>query len=72
MILINNGIGFWIWGYSRATGHAADHYDYEIGFVYLIVCGIIATWVAYWFSRQVNSGRLIKHGVLEATQATGS
>ena len=64
-ILFNNGIGIWIMTWSSRFG-AADRYDYESGFIYLIFCGVIACGVAFWFARQVDTGRLIKLGVLEA------
>ncbi|HUG12082.1 MAG TPA: MFS transporter [Opitutaceae bacterium] len=69
-IVVNNGIGLWITGWSQLSGNPETAgYDYESGFIYLIFCGVAATSVAFWFARQVNAGRLIKHGVIEAEAA---
>ncbi|MCF3648417.1 MFS transporter [Synoicihabitans lomoniglobus] len=69
-IFVNNGIGLWVTGASHFSGEAAvGTYDYESGFLYLVGCGCLSTWVAFWFARQVNSGRIKKLGVLEAEQA---
>jgi Na+/melibiose symporter-like transporter len=71
-ILINNGIGLWI---TAATALTTAHppgeaivYDYESGYLYLVLCGLVATGVAFWFARQVDTGRITKLGVIEATE----
>lgn len=70
IIFINNGIGLWVTSVTAVTtttaAGAAIAYDYESGFLYLVFCGVIATAVAFWFARQVNTGRITKLGVIEA------
>jgi len=71
-ILINNGLGLWIMAWSSLAGiPPGGGYDYESGFLYLIFFGLVATGVAFWFAHQVNTGRVIKLGVIEAEQAEG-
>lgn len=69
-ILVNNGIGLWVTAVTALTVTTAagedPRYDYESGFFYLVFCGLLATGVAFWFSRQVQAGRVLRLGVLEA------
>ena len=70
-IFINNGIGLWVTGFSWVGAAAVGGtvaYDYESGFLYLVLLGLAATGVAFWFSSQVTNGRIRKLGVLEAEQ----
>lgn len=68
-IVVNNGIGLWItlpgmlWAQRAANGDI--RYDYASGYLYLVLCGVFATAVAIWFSREARSGRLVQLGVLE-------
>lgn len=68
-ILVNNGIGLWItlpallWPQRATNGDI--QYDYASGYLYLVLCGLLATAVAAWFSREARSGRLVQLGVLE-------
>ncbi len=75
IIFINNGVGLWITAVTALTSPVAaglaPAYDYESGFLYLVFCGLIATAVAFWFARQVNTGRIRKLGVMEAEARSG-
>ena len=73
-IVVNNGIGLWItlpgmfWAQRAADG--AIRYDYASGYLYLVLCGLLATAVAVWFGREARSGRLVQLGVLEVERQT--
>ncbi|HUG10303.1 MAG TPA: MFS transporter [Opitutaceae bacterium] len=75
-IFINNGIGLWITGVtflgiSTDLGNSTA-YDYESGFLYLALLGVLATAVSFWFARQVNTGRIQKLGMMEAQEAAAA
>src|SRR5690606_35715838 len=66
-ILINNGIGLWVTLFPRHVHPDGSlGYDYSSGYLYLVLCGLVATAVAFWFTRRVESGQLPKLGVIEA------
>jgi MFS family permease len=71
-ILIYNGVGLWItlpgWWSAPAPVGGEIQYDYASGYLYLVLCGVLATLVAFWFGRETRSGRLVPLGVME-TQA---
>ena len=71
---ITNGVGFWVTGHAWLWGlpSVADKegklmqtYDYMSGYLYVFALGVAGCLVAWYFGRELRSGRIIQYGKLE-------
>jgi MFS family permease len=63
-VLVNNGVGLWVTGYSYLT-MPKGKYDYLSGYQYLFLLGLAATAMSIWFARADARGELSKDGLTE-------